>query len=319
MKTIGGEAELAKEEYNIYYTDSGRSSLRLILRSLKGKIIALPNYLCSTITEVLEDENIEYIYYNVSGDFKVDLLSLGVNFDVLYVIDYFGITHDYLSGNKMLNDKIVIEDNVFSPFIENTCIFNKWISFNSYRKFSFCAEGSMIKSTLKLNQNEIITTFAPFIEEKYKAKELKFNYINNQMHSEEEYLDLFKSSEQILDNQQDIFFPSDLGIANIIKFNQDLFKEMVQRELNYETLKNKINSPLYQFIRFKSFFVFSCENRNELRKHLFQDNIFLPIHWPNTLNINNPLYNNLLSVPVDSRYNAVNMNFIATIINKYAK
>ena len=39
MKIIGGEAELKKIDMNEYITDSGRSSLRLILQKLKKKKI----------------------------------------------------------------------------------------------------------------------------------------------------------------------------------------------------------------------------------------------------------------------------------------
>lgn len=317
MKTVGGESELAKERYNIYYTDSGRSSLRLILRSLKGKVIALPNYLCSVIIDVLIGENFEFVFYQVSKDFKIDLASINFSFDVLYIIDYFGIKHNYLSSNSIMNDKIVIEDNVFSPLIENTLSFRKWISFNSYRKFSFCAEGSMIKSTFNLERKYIKKTEAPFILDKYNAKHIKHRYINVGEYSEDQYLELFEKSEQILNKQSDIYSLSDLGIGNILNFNINMSIEKEIRESNYNILENEIKSNINRNINFKSFFVFSCKNRDNLKKILMKNNIFLPIHWPNPLNIENILYKHLLSVPVDSRYNEEDMNSIATIIKKY--
>lgn len=317
MKTIGGEIELRKEPYNIYYTDSGRSSLRLILKNLKGKVIALPNYLCSVIVDVFNDEQIEFKYYEIKNDLSIDISSIPQNIDVLYVINYFGLKHDYLKDNSFVDSKIIIEDNVFSPYLENSGSFEKWISYNSYRKFSFCAEGSLFKTNMNLNTRYIKQESAPFVENKYVAKDKKYCFINKGLYSEEEYLNDFEGSESLLDSQIDIFRPSDLGISNIVKFHQSIDWESKIRDRNYSILKDKINPVLGHNLGFKSFFVFKCNKRDELRKELFKNNIFLPIHWPNIGGLNNRLYGELLSIPVDSRYSEEDMVRVASIICNY--
>ena len=60
MKNIGGELCLKDEDSKIFFTDSGRSSLRLFLRNIdKNKKILIPNFLCEVIVEILEEENIK--------------------------------------------------------------------------------------------------------------------------------------------------------------------------------------------------------------------------------------------------------------------
>ena len=61
-KVIGGEAELEKSELNEYFTDSGRSSIRLILNRLRGKIFLIPNYICEIIVKIFDEYEAEYSF-----------------------------------------------------------------------------------------------------------------------------------------------------------------------------------------------------------------------------------------------------------------
>jgi len=316
MKTIGGEAELEQSTLHTYFTDSGRSALRLILRSLNLKLVALPDYLCSVITDVLVQEEIQFVYYKINNDLSIDTTTISDNCDSVYIIDYFGIKHDYLKELPLVSDKIIIEDNVFSPFIENTCGFKRWLSFNSYRKFSVCGEGSLIKSNIELDQNLIFSSSAPFSSFKYQAKATKYEYLIHNLHSEEDYLHQFERGEESLDQQREIFSISPQGLNQIIKFHESLVFETKQRDRNYQILKKLISPISFDVAIFKSFFVFSCGNIEYVRKELMSHKIFLARHWPNIYKLNTTLYQNLMSIPLDSRYDENDMERIANIINK---
>ena len=317
MKNIGGETELQMSHYNTYFTDSGRSSLRLILRSLNLEIVALPDYLCSVITDVFIQEKTEFIYYKVNSDFSINTSTILDKCDAVYIIDYFGIKHDYLKEIPIVRDKIIIEDNVFSPYIENTSDFKKWLSFNSYRKISACAEGSLIRSNIELRSDLIASSPASFIKYKYQAKATKFEYLNNNLYSEDIYLTQFEEGEELLDRQRVVFSVSDDGMSQIISFHESLSAEMIQRDKNFSILENKISPVGFETSMFKSFFVFSCENLQNLRTELMTNKIYLPRHWPNSHHIDNYLYQNLLSIPVDCRYDESDMERIAQIVCKY--
>ena len=106
-KIIGGEAELKINDLNEYFTDSGRSSLRLILDKLKDKYFLIPNYLCEIILKIFDEYEVKYSFYNINQDFSVDKESITIQqYDVLYIINYFGMNHEI--SNIVEPNKIVI-------------------------------------------------------------------------------------------------------------------------------------------------------------------------------------------------------------------
>ena len=118
MKNIGGEIELNSSSDYEYFTDSGRSSLRLILKNLNKKKFLVPNFLCKIILEIFNENNINYDFYQIDENLNLSKKTiLNSKYDVLYIINYFG---KYQKIDKqILNKKIIIEDNVFLPFFYN--------------------------------------------------------------------------------------------------------------------------------------------------------------------------------------------------------
>ena len=176
MRPIGGELEQKELNYNIYYTDSGRSSLRLFIKNNKDKKFLLPNFLCEIIEKILISENIEYEYYDILPDLEIDIKSIqSKEFDVLYLINYFGQKHKKIED---YSSKIIIEDNVFCIDFENTYSYPYWYSFNSFRKITSLSDGSLIKTNLDINDEFIKREEAPFVQNKIEAKRLKKIYRN---------------------------------------------------------------------------------------------------------------------------------------------
>jgi hypothetical protein len=68
-----------------------------------------------------------------------------------------------------------------------------------------------------------------------------------------------------------------------------------------------------------SFYVLNVDVRDDLRQFLSKRRIFLPAHWPQTPGCTHILYQRLLSVPLDSRYNAKDMQRIALTILEFLK
>ena len=63
------------------------------------------------------------------------------------------ISSNYFGQNNLLEsivdkERIVVEDNVFMPLFYNNNNLPLWIGFNSFRKISPLADGSIIKSTI---------------------------------------------------------------------------------------------------------------------------------------------------------------------------
>lgn len=315
IKPIGGELAVKKLNDKLFFTDSGRSSLKLFIRSgNKDKKFLIPDFLCSVIENVLKEENVEFEYYHIKEDLSIDKKSvLEKKFDVFYLINYFGEFID--SDGLNLDDKIVIEDNVFFYDFENRFNFKKWYGFNSFRKISYLADGSLVKTNLKISEDLINSSSAKFVENKYKAKNIKFNYLNCYKGEEREYLNLFEKGEEIINSQKEIFKISSESIYYLMQY--ELNKEQIVSKKFYEMLYKEFESfCLNKNPSFYSFFVMKVKKRDELRKFLFSKNIFLPVHWPGD-KVKNPLYGEIISIPLFSAYSEKDIKYIISSIKEF--
>lgn len=317
MKIIGGEPEISRNCLYEYITDSGRSSLRLILNKLKEKKFLLPNYLCEVILKIFDEFEINYSFYTINDDLSIDVEKITKkNYDVLYIINYFGHYHDIY--DFVANDTILVEDNVFLPLFDKPNNINKWIGFNSFRKISLVADGSLIKSTIKLPDELILKEKAKFASIKYKAKEIKYAYLKENEYSEEEYLSLFKLAESKLDEQNTVNTISTHSLFRLLEFMVELEKEYSIRKENFDVLNSYLDKKAVKIkTKYPSFYVLSVDQRDELRQHLFSRKVYLPVHWPQINGVSNNLYNRLISIPVDSRYTQLDMTKIGQLINNF--
>ena len=321
LKFIGGESALASEEYDLCFTDSGRSSLKLILKSLPKKLkYLLPDFLCSSVIDVFDKLGLKYSFYKIKSDFSIDAESVSNSkFDVFYNINYFGRINKPQSF--IGTDKILIDDNVFLPDFERNEAFEKWAGFNSFRKISPAADGSILKASFKIEKQFSSSSSAPFADLKYQGKAIKYEFLAKGKYSEKKYLSLFNEAETMLDNQTQIYGISDRSMAELLKFFKNITKEETARKKNFAVLAKmfkKSGKPCK--MEFYSFYPLLLEQRDALRKHLLSKNIFLPVHWPGNNQTCNMLYDKIISIPLDSRYSESDMKRAAkAILDFYMK
>ena len=101
---------------------------------------------------------------------------------------------------------------------------------------------------------------------------------------------------------------------------KDYLKEEETRRINFRILDRKLKGILsLDSISFPSFFVLKCKHRNKLRNYCSQKKIYLPVHWPNPNQLPNDLYDQIISIPVDSRYNESDMERVGDCIRSFFK
>jgi len=296
MRPIGGEIEVFFKD-KIYYTDSGRSSLRIFCKFFKDKKILLPDFLCDVIVDTLKNENMKFDFYHIKEDLSIDWEKIAQDYDVLYIINYFGVLQKIPENIK--KEKIIIEDNVFFYDFENRG-FKKWFAFNSYRKITNLSDGSLIKTNMNV-KNNYKSSDNSFSKLKYKAKELKYKYIYNQEGREIDYLNLFSKAENILGNSNSISFITENSIYLLSVFNYERSQKIRKKRFKMLLSFFKdicINKNPTEY----SFFVIKSEIRDEIRDKLFQKKIFLPVHWPKSKYTQNSLYSKVLSIPLFENY-----------------
>jgi len=319
-KLIGGEQDIISNRLFYGVTNSGRSSLRWILHSmsLKGKRIMLPDFLCQVIVDVVKEFNIDIVFYKINIDLSYDFLDKVETVDAVYIIKFFGDdSASFIKSISATKSKLIIDD-VFGTDSPISILSNHWCYFNSLRKISYVADYSQVvsnKTLTNINKKNLIS----FSKNKYLAKNEKYNFING-LSVDESYLSKSQAAETLLDASKGIYQPSDTSLYYTIKFYQSIREETSARLLNLNIAKETLKDGSYLNINpsFPSFLPVILHNRDEVRKALFVDNIYLATHWPATEDSNNELSHKLLSIPLDSRYSVDDIKLICDLVNKYS-
>ena len=321
FKQFGGEIEFKVQSENAYLTDSGRSSLRVILDStLNEKRFLIPDFLPDIIPRLLMEFEVDFDYYHINPDFSIDHVSLqNKDFQVLYIINYFGNIQPPLDVFYR-EDLWIIEDSVFMPWLENRPYCKHWAGFNSWRKISFASEGSLLmcKDKLFLPYYEVNPSF---IKVTNKAKQLKSSYLHGSVQSkemEEEYQKLFDQGEAMLNDQTTIHHPSRPGTLQVLSFLNQVPKSANIRSQNYQRLHHWLSYYNIAITpQFYSYYPIRVPRKGELLAFLAEQNIILKDIWSYPTNLQNELYDDLVVIPVDDRYSDSEMDIVAQKILQF--
>ncbi|MCR9203341.1 MAG: hypothetical protein NXH75_02105 [Halobacteriovoraceae bacterium] len=350
---IGGEFELSfdfltsnkgfpntKQCTNGYrstcFVDSGRSALLLAARDLKKKgfkSILLPRYNCTYAIKPFKQEGLKITYYTCGENLDEPTLPerYPKNTAILY-IHYFGFKNNKLENwidiqKKRGNEFLVIEDNVMAFMNSNTGNFGDYV-IESYRKFFPVTDGALIKSKTQLNQ-ALYPPNEEFISKKFSARVLRKYTSEDKL-----FLSLFSSSEDLINGE---IVPRHMSpIGKLILNSIDLKDASEKRIQNWNFCLNHFHffnlashiqilrrMPLKNEVPMFFTILVSREKRNDLRNYLISKNIFCPVHWPlpniekeewpEEFNLNNQI----LSIPIDQRYDSKDIERCFYEINNF--
>lgn len=299
---------------------SGRAALRAILKQILTEStspsfkVALPSYLCESMIEPFEAENIEYCFYSVGlvdEGLKCDLSSVD-DCDAIVVIDYFGYE------SKLINcprGKIIIRDITHSMFIKEYRDADYY--FGSLRKWAgFICGGFALKNIGRVS--EANSSNDNYVTLRKKAMLLKSKYMSCENYSKE-YLNLFHQAETFLDgceilqcDSNDIESARTLNIEFLKKTRRENAQVIIDGLREYCLFKKIGDNDCPLFVPI------ICENRDELKRYLISNSIYCPVHWPKpsllTNNASDNLYNKELSLVCDQRYSKEDMRRIVNTV-----
>lgn len=337
---IGGEFKIALPGIkttaveNRKFFSSGRGAFAAILRKIisqnntihKWGGVILPDYLCSSITQVCIDEKMPYQFYHIKENLvpdEKDLFSKLEDSSVVLLISYFGMIDikDVADKIKKQNPNVVIilddVQNYYSQYSESTF----WdYRFNSFRKWFAVPDGAEVFC----KSGDI-----DFPKEKNTFAQYKFsgNMLKNFSDWVDDYvcLDLIEKGEEILDKEYNCEC-SKISSCMITQISFEEIKEKRKENAAYlHTELEKLGiKHIYHSECVPLFVPIFLKNKSEVRKEMFKNNIFTPVHWPyesENLNgfIENQLYETELSLICDQRYSLNDMNRqieVLSIINK---
>jgi len=302
---IGGEfwydevftcAERQIDGGKAYFLNGGQASLQVICDYLEDhgiRDILLPAYLCPTIVDSFEQNNLNCGFYRIKKDFSIDLEDLKsklFNKKAVFFINYFGFLHsketlDFLTDIRN-SGVVLIEDNVQSVLNKNI-IGN--FAFNSFRKF-VPYDGSYLYSDYNLDKyiekyKSVENTRIPLVRQ---ARSLKRDYICGDLKAETLYLEKFNLAERAYYTDRAVLGDSDE--QNCIE-RVDWKKVISVRRWNYNYLSGFIENSGNDYLEmifprsgYRDYPIglpvyVKNKKRDELRKKLYQHGIFLPVHW----------------------------------------
>lgn len=337
-KIIGGEFEIeVHQQYQhknimpegVVTYSSGRAALFNILAYLKSnkglKSVLFPDYLCDSVYKMALKNQLGIEFYQLDEQLNPIYEDVSKKYDtskVVLVINYFGLKNckEIIAKLKGINQQLLlILDNVQAPYsmLEET---EADFSFSSFRKAFPVADGSWaLSKNYALEQHHKINEFAQY---KIAASCLKAMR-DQQLYQDEVYLNLFHVGEEKID---DDYHTDMTKLSKTILADMEWHRWAILRKRNAEVvvegLKKLGIKPILPINdEYVPLFVpVYLKNRDKVRKEMFANDIFLPVHWPveedykNQLKRGSDLAAHELSIIIDQRYTVGDMKRILSIL-----
>ena len=317
---------------------SGRTAIFYILKNiLKYKNIRkvyMPSYSCYSMIQAFKDLEIEVEYYDVYFNevlkYNIDLEN---DSDIFFAMNYFGYSEtnmeEYIKKIKE-KGKIVIEDITHSILSKKR--FSEYSDFliASLRKWFPISSGGLAVNrkenfSLELSEN----TNEKLITLKNLAMENKKNYINkfeeNNIEDNQKekniFLKEYSESNEILEKDYQNYKIDEnsykilmgIDIEEIIKKRREnvkLIYEKLSKNLNIKFLINNFKEDdCLLFVPI----ILNHKIRDDLRKFLIGNKVYLPVHWPLEERVNN-IFDKELSLICDQRYSISDINYYLDLI-----
>lgn len=327
------------EASDVAWLSSCRSAISLAIENIERrkssfkKIAILPSYTCETVVEPFLKRDYEIIYYSLDAKLEVDnthilnickkcadgiiLFHRYFGFDTLSDID--GVISEVKKRNIS-----VIEDRTQCLYSEiQTIDADFWVG--SIRKWCGVVDGGFVACNEGVIDNKPHNHDKLLEKKKLEASLMKYRYLFENTGIKSEYLNLYREAENILDSQDEAYKISPVSIAIQNLLDIDNMKEV--RKSNYWYVKNycRAESLFEDFDEAATplYYPIIVEKRESLQAHLRDNNIYAPIIWPKADCIDNvccdQLYEKMLCLPVDQRYDRYDMERMVDIVNNFIK
>lgn len=339
MKEIGSEFWLDKEYFNSdviideTYVLSGRTAIDLIIKDIQKtrivKNVYLPAYCCDSMIDPFLKNGIHVELYDIRFDGELKyLIDEDKNCDIFYVTNYFGydnnVTDDVILHFKQ-RGAITIYDKTHSLFLGND--FTNDIAdytFASIRKWMGVICGAIIEKNN--NYMDVELNDYPYLRCKIEAMQEKAKFIKGDSSIDKQhFLNKYGEFSHHLSEEYQGYKMDEKSIAiwkqtdSSVLRNKRLENAMVLHSAKELTFINKLNvesCPIFVPVFFNT-----TAERDTVRKHLIEQQIYCPVHWPKNKFITsdmevNMIFDTELSLVCDQRYTTTDMNRVISTIKE---
>lgn len=219
---------------------------------------------------------------------------------------------------KECPDAIIVLDDVQAPFLIDRPT-NADVSFTSLRKAYPLPDGGLVHlKSFSLSPNSHPSKFPQY---KIAASYLKSLRVYDN-YDDDIYLDLYHKGEELIDDDYDNA-PSKYTLKSYPSL--DINRMAVLRKRNAETILRGLGrlglKPCVEIPKdsVPLFIPLVLDNRDKVRKAMYANNIFLPVHWPvaeHAEDLKRGVYmaKHELSIIVDHRYTSSDMEKIISVL-----
>ncbi len=315
MREIGGYIELDTYSLPMLHSSAialncGRNALAWILHARKIRKLWIPMFLCDSILRVCQREGIETAVYHIGRDLRPILDFELKDGDWFYFVNYYG-----QFGNAEIQEyvrqfhKRVIVDSAqsyFQPPITGVD------TIYTCRKYFGVADGAFLYTDAATEESYPLDESYErmrFLLGRFErcASEFYSDYVNNNKIFAQEPI------KQMSRLTRNLLHGIDYAKAEETRLrNYCLLHERLGR-LNCLPVSQRAGTFMYPMM---------LEKGAEIRKKLQSEKIYIPTLWPSVFEFAVPgsteydLAERILPLPVDQRYNAETMEYLADFVER---
>ncbi len=303
---------------------SGRTALYQLLRQLGCcRRVWLPDYLCPTVSQAVDKAGYCRRYYSLTETLSPNLDTIGASGDdIILVVNYFGMTDCrpvILSLRDAFPGVLILEDDVQAWYAFDAGTEADY-AFTSLRKTFAVPDGGLIRrrdgTSLSLDLPEE-NHFAALKIEGAMQKARRSPDTDDRI-----YLRMLEAAEQQIDDAYETAMSAAgqrlwtaVDTAEVARRRRSNALQLTEglRRIGIEPLLTPAEDEVPLFLPIRT------ARRDELRRHLFANEVYCPIHWPATSGNPYPagdLDGQELSLIVDQRYGAADMDRMLNLIDE---
>lgn len=323
---------------DLKYLLSGRCAIYYCLLDISpvaNKTAYLPAYNCETVVESYIKAGWNCRFYDVD---KINLQPIYKDEDLddiglVNICGYYGFHHKNQEFLQKCKDKgiVILQDSTFTPYAINPL--SDYVA-GSFRKWMGIPSGGIALKTNGKFKNNPITTDQNHLTGRLDAMEYRNKAISE---NKTEYNELASKSfwkTELAFRKTFGKFSSD-GLSVKILNHFDFINMKNKRIENYKTIISSLKeSPFFNPVfdndlgpnDCPSHFCLYVKNREKLKQYLLSNKISSTTYWPLPPILEDSIdsfpnakyiYNHILSIQLDQRYNKDDMKYLVSVLNLY--